>query len=269
MAYDLGAVVRLAVSVTDGSGQPANAGNMALTIGLPDDTTVTVNSVTPASTGSYAYSYATTQAGRHTVRWLATGANAMAYTDVFDVRDQAPVAIVSLGDAKKQLNIAATDTSDDDELRGFITGASLVVERELGTIVARRTFTERCTPDSGGRILLSNVPVLALISVQTLDGATTWNVANLDFVTATGLVAAKTGTPLNGDVDMTYKAGLRIVPDDYQLATLIIIQHLWETQRGTMSVQLGGDGEPWMPGKGYAIPRRAQELLDTQLPGVA
>lgn len=269
MAYDLGAVVQLTVSVTDGAGEPANSGNMALTITLPDDSTVIVDPVTPTATGSYAYAYTTTQAGRHTVRWVGTGANPAAYADVFDVRDQAPVAIVSLADAKKQLNI--TDTGDDDELRGFITGASLAVERELGTVVARRSFTERRTAGSDGRVLLSNVPVLAVTSAGSADGTTTWAAGDLDVDTATGLVTAVAGAaPLVGDIDFTYTAGLRAVPDDYQLATLIVIQHLWETQRGRYGAVPGGSTEPeYMSGRGFALPRRALELLDTSLPGIA
>lgn len=267
MAYDLGTVVPLGATVRDSSGTLANAGNMALTVTLPDDSTVTVDPVTPASTGNYAYDYATTQAGRHLVRWLATGVNAGAYNDVFDVREQTPVAIVSLADAKKQLN--ETDTTDDDEIRGMITGASLAVERHLGTIVARRSFTERRTA-SGGQVLLSNVPVLALASAASADGTTTWDVNDLDVDTTTGLVTAKTGAPLTGDVDFGYTAGLRIVPDDYQLATNIIIQHLWETQRGRYGAVPGGSEEPeYMTGRGFAIPRRALELLDSTLPGIA
>ncbi|WP_435251701.1 hypothetical protein [Streptomyces tendae] len=270
MAYDLGAVARLAVTVTDADGAPANSGTMVLTIGLPDDSTVVVDPVTPAATGSYVHDYTTTQAGRHTVRWLGTGANPTAYTDVFDVRDAAPVALVSLKRAKGQLNIDEDDTSDDDELRGMITGGSLAVERHLGRIVARRSFTERRTPDRQGRVLLSHVPVLALTTVQTPDGATAWDVNDLQFDPDSGLVTAVAGPALRGDVDFTYPAGLRIVPEDYQLATLIIIQHLWETQRGRMGPVMGGGDEPtYVTGKGFALPRRALELLDTPLPGVA
>jgi hypothetical protein len=85
----------------------------------------------------------------------------------------------------------------------------------------------------------------------------------------TGLVAVASGPAFTGALDVTYQAGLAIVPEDYRLAGLIIIQHLWETQRGTMGVQLGGDSETYMPGRGFAIPRRAMELLDPPLPGVA
>ncbi|MCX3064207.1 head-tail connector protein [Streptomyces beihaiensis] len=269
MAYDLGAVAQLDATVTDAAGNPADSDTMTLTITLPDDSTVSVDPVTPTSTGSYSYAYTTTQPGRHLVRWLGTGTNPFAQADVFDVREQAPVAIVSLADAKAQLNEASN--VDDDELRGYVTGASLAVERELGTIVARRPFSERRTADSDGQILLSNVPVLAVTGAVSADGTTTWAAADLDVDTDTGLVTAVAGAaPLAGDVDCTYTAGLRIVPDDYQLATSIIIQHLWETQRGRSGAVPGGSTEPeYMSGRGFALPRRALELLDTPLPGVA
>lgn len=269
MAYDLGDVVPLGVTVKDAGGTLVNAGAMALTITQPDDTTVTVSPVTPVSTGTYTYDFLTLQAGRHLVRWLATGANANAYTDIFDVGAAEPVSIVSLARTKRQLGIAESDQTYDEELRDYVTGGSKAVERQLGTIVARRSFTERRPANACGQILLSNVPVLSVTSAVSADGATTWTVANLHPEPDTGLVYAATGPALRGDVDVIYRAGLRIVPEDYQLATLIIVEHLWETRRGAMGVQLGGENEPWLPGRGFAVPRRAIELLDSTLPGIA
>ncbi|MFJ2004814.1 hypothetical protein [Streptomyces chartreusis] len=269
MMLDLGSIYQVAVDVRDAAGVLADPSSATLTITLPDDTTVTPTVPLPSAVaGQLRVDYVTTQAGRHTWR-LVTASPTTAYTDVFDVAQSAPVAIVSLARAKKQLNIVASDTSDDEELRGFITAAGLAAERQLGTIVARRPFTERCQTDAFGRILLSNVPVLSVTSAVSADGLTTWNAGDLHPEPDTGLVYAAAGPSLRGDVDLVYQAGLRIVPEDYQLATLIIIQHLWETQRGSMGVQLGGEGEPWLPGRGFAVPRRAIELLDSTLPGIA
>ncbi|MCM1972326.1 hypothetical protein [Streptomyces sp. G1] len=266
---DLGSVYQVAVDVRDADGTLTDPVSATLTITLPDGTTVTPAVPLPSSTpGELRVDYVTSQAGRHTWR-LVTTSPTTAYTEVFDVAPSAPISIVSLARAKKQLNIDSSDTTDDEELRGFITGASLAVERHLGQIVARRSFSERCTVDAYGQILLSHVPVLSLTAVASADGATTWTVGDLHADADSGIVHAATGPALTGDVDVTHQAGMRVVPEDYQLATLIIIQHLWETQRGAIGVLLGGEGEAWQPGRGYAIPRRALELLDSPLPGIA
>lgn len=266
---DLGSVYQVAVDVADATGTPANPATAILTITLPDGSTVTPAVPTPTTVGQLRVDYATAQAGRHVWRMVTT-VPTTAYADVFDVQAAAPDSIVSLAEARAQLNMGPTETSDDDELRGFIAAATRAVERELGRTVVRRTYTDRFTlygPTT--QLLLPHVPLLSLTSVVSADGATTWDTANLRADTDTGYVTVVSGPPFTGTVDVVSQAGLAVIPDDYRLAGKIIVQHLWETQRGTMGVQLGGDGEPYMPGRGYAIPRRAQELLDTQLPGVA
>src|SRR4051812_47275294 len=89
VTYDLGDVVPLAVLLTNDAGAAANAGAMVLTVTLPDGTIVQP-AITNGVVGSYTATLATTQAGRHTLRWLATGANAAAYVDEFDVQAADP-----------------------------------------------------------------------------------------------------------------------------------------------------------------------------------
>jgi hypothetical protein len=266
---DLGSVYQVAVDVADASGVLVNPGSATLTITLPDGTIVSPAVPTPATTGKVRVDYVTAQAGRHVWR-LVTSGPVTAYADVFDVRPAMPFGIVSLADARAQLNMAAAETADDDELRGFIGAATGAVERALGRTVVRRSFTDRfAIGGATAELLLRTVPVLSLTSVVSADGATTWSTANLRVDGETGLVTVVSGAALTGTVDVTYQAGDTVIREDYRLAGLIIVQHLWETQRGTMGVQLGGDSEPYVAGRGFAIPRRALELLDTQLPGVA
>lgn len=266
---DLGSVYQVAVDVADASGVLVNPGSATLTITLPDGTIVSPAVPTPTTTGKVRVDYVTAQAGRHVWR-LVTSGPTTAYADVFDVRPAIPGGIVSLADARAQLNMRTTETGDDDELRGFIGAATGAVERALGRRVVRRSFTDRFEVGRAtAELLLRNVPVLSLTSVVSADGATTWSTGNLRVDGETGLVTVVSGAALTGAVDVTYQAGDTVIREDYRLAALIIVQHLWETQRGTMGVQLGGDNEPYMPGRGFAIPRRALELLDTQLPGVA
>ncbi|MBX6358141.1 MAG: hypothetical protein IRZ05_20120, partial [Micromonosporaceae bacterium] len=75
MAWDLGDVVPLSVTVTSASGQPEDATAVHLTITLPDGSTVTQGPIASTSPGVYDYDYATMQAGVHRVRWVATGNN--------------------------------------------------------------------------------------------------------------------------------------------------------------------------------------------------
>jgi hypothetical protein len=266
---DLGAVYQVAVDVADASGTPTNPSSADLTIILPDGTTVSPGVPAPTTTGQVRVDYVTAQAGQHVWR-LVTSGPTTAYADVFDVQPAAPDSIVSLAEARAHLNMGPTETADDDELRSFVAAATRAVERALGRKVVRRTVTDRfffSGPEQ--QLLLRNVPVLSLTSAVSADGATTWNVADLRPDVESGYVTVVSGPALTGIVDFTYQVGMVVVPDDYRLAAKIIIQHLWETQRGTMGVQLGGDDEHYMAGRGFAIPRRALELLDTQLPGVA
>ncbi|MFL6110555.1 MAG: hypothetical protein ACJ786_04280, partial [Catenulispora sp.] len=141
MPFDLGDTARLTATCTDAGGTATNAVGAVLTIGLPDGTTVTP-AVTnpPAATGQYSYDYVTTQAGRHSVRWVFTSP-ACAYTDVLDVRDAVPPLLFSLAAAKKKLGIPATSTGDDDELREFVEATTTAVEFFTGPVVPR-TVTE-------------------------------------------------------------------------------------------------------------------------------
>lgn len=183
------------------------------------------------------------------------------------------MAIVTLSMAKAQLNIDATATSDDSELQTYVDAATAAVETQLGQVVDQQTVVEQLDfPGSATSFLLRSVPVLSLTSLATLDGSQVWAVSpsTMYVDSASGLVTVLSGPPVKGSVLATYQAGYTAVPANFRLAALIIVQHLWETQRGTMgTVMGGGDDSGYVAGRGFAIPRRAIELLGSQLPGVA
>jgi len=182
------------------------------------------------------------------------------------------MAIIDLQAAKKQLNIDPDYTSDDDELQLYMDAVTVPLEKELGHVVELRTFTDLVTVAAGTRsLLLSRVPVADLVSLGRADGSATWPVDDsaLSVDPDSGLLTVVSGPALSGHLAVVYQAGTADIQPNWKLAGLIILQHLWETQRGAMGVQLGGEGEAWTPGRGFAIPRRAVELLETNLPGVA
>jgi hypothetical protein len=86
----------------------------------------------------------------------------------------------------------------------------------------------------------------------------------------TGLVRRRLGTRFYGTYTVTYTSGRADLPAAIRLAVLIIAEHLFETQRRpgfTHRRPAGFGGADGIPdatnpvGTGYAIPSRAQELL--------
>jgi hypothetical protein len=266
--WDLGDVVPLAVDVKNAAGALTNATTIALTITLPDGTTATPTVTNPpAVTGRYTYDYQSAQAGRHTVRWVSTTPNA-AYTDAFDVDVAAPSGVVSLADVKAHLNLTAT--THDEELRLFIDSATDAVEHLVGPVV-KRTVVERVRA-YGAAMILAHVPVVSVTSIAAaITGGTTYEVADLSLSGDAGLLYRLDGASFASTLNVTYVAGRAIVPPAIRLAALIIVGHLWETQRGATPAALAQGAEEAPVLAGFALPNRALELLRPfQLgPGIA
>jgi hypothetical protein len=273
MSIDLGDTYRLTNRNLSAAGDLVTATNMTLTITLPDATTTVVNPVTAASTGVYNYDYATVQAGRHTARWVATGTGAGAYVEVFDVRPADLPYLVSLRDAKETLNLDLATTTYDEELRTYIESATRAAEDQRDEILAKRSFTYECWFDSTSTFVLPRVPVVSLTSITNIETSATRSVSGFHVNTSTGRVHAISGGSLTGHFAIVYLAGYTIVPAAFSLAVRIIIQHLWETQRGPMGASrfAGGlDDAALMRFRAMNIfvPPRAQELLGDRAPMV-
>lgn len=176
--------------------------------------------------------------------------------------------LLTLELAKEQLNI--TTSGQDATVQLWADAATSAVAKALGRAVDEGNFTEEVDLGSGGSgFVLSNVPITGLTSVEAVDGSQTWDVDDLHVNADAGAVSVLSGPSLRGKVAIAYTAGVAVPPANWTVAGLIILQHLWETRRGTMGVSRGGDGEVYMPQLGYAVPRRAVELLGLSLPGVA
>lgn len=278
MAYDLGDVVPLTIDIRDASGALANAGAVVLTIGLPDGTSVTLTTIsTPAitnpTTGRYQANYPPGVAGRFTVSWLATGVNATAYSDTFDVRVAAPAYIISLADAKAQVNIDSTVTTSDEELRPFIEAATLMVERATNEVIVRRSVSETYRLNRpSSRIALRSTPCISLTSVTTIENFFTWDVTKLS-LDPNGVITVQIGSwPLWGNLQIAYLAGYQIVPAHYTMAARMIVQELWTSQRGNKgAMRIGGVGGNFDPVAMAAttIPPAARELLGSPVAGIA
>jgi len=270
MAYDLGDIVGLAVTVKDATGTAANATAVTCTITLPDGTTATP-SVSNAITGSYTVDYSPTLAGRYLVRWLATGTNASSYTDAFTVNDPADLSLLSLTDAKQYLNI--TSSSADEELRQFILEASDIAERLTSRQLRRKTYTEAYSVN-GPYFSLKQQPVISVTTV-TEDGVTL--TAGTDYVLDTALGILYRGSTLSplywhagqDNISVTYVAGEGNPSPTAVLLVKELTRHRWRTQRGASPMGRGGQDD-FIPGGNNIVTYRIKELAELlSIPTVA
>jgi hypothetical protein len=260
--FDLGATARLTAECRDPGGTLTTAVTATVTVTLPDGTNVTP-AITETDTGRYQADYVTTAPGRHAVRWVWTGP-AAAYTDVFDVQEAAPPAILSLADARDHLNLKST--KDDDEVRFWNNATTLAVEYYVGPVTAR-SFTEQHQVRNAAAVVLRRTPVIAVTAVDSvLTGAAAYSPDDLGVDGSTGEVFRLDGGRLSGRLRFTYRAGRTVIAENISGAARIILEHLWLTQRGNRG-GLAGGGQDYnvtelIPGLGYAVPNRALQLLE-------
>lgn len=241
--FEIGDVYPATVTIRDINGNPTNATSVSFTFTLPDGTSTTS---TPTNTGLGAYQvdFPTTQHGLHRLRVVSSGPAAV-YEDAFNVVDTTWPAFVGLAEVKAQLNIPATTTTDDEELRGFILSASAVVESIVGT-VARRTITEKYSGTRQTAIALRRAPVISVGSV-TENGVTL--TPDVDYsVSDAGLLSRiyaqwypRTWRAGSNNIVVTYTAGRSDIPPNIIDATKELIRVNWRPQTGgNYSVFSGG-----------------------------
>jgi len=270
--YEVGQTLTFGLSVYDANGALANVGTIGnATITRPDGTTTTA---TPTNTGTglYTAAHVSTQAGRYRCTFTGSGTNsgALPWTDVADVWPADPRLIISLADAKAELN--HVQNVNDDELRLYIAATTPVLEEIAGRVLAT-TVVE--THNGGkGAVLLDERPT-AITSV-VVDGTTL--VAGTDYVAnlASGMVyAGSSDSPSRFDfgrqnVVVTYTAGASTVDPNVVAAARVIVAHMYSVgQQGRRRSQT----EEVVLGSGYSVPRRAVELLRNRrayrMPGMA
>jgi hypothetical protein len=229
VAYDFGDTVVLGIEVRDAAGALTNATTNVLTITRPDGTT-TVPSTANPGTGQYTATYVPTQSGHHAWAWPTTSP-ATSETGAFDVLDPLPPMLVSLADAKRHLNIPATETSNDAELREFIEAVTRPIEAKVGAIV-RRTVTTTIYPYCD-EVALPYFPVISITSGAIIRDGSAVTVTSLVVETG-GILRDKGYSPLPFEPwTLTYVVGRPVIPAEIRNATLNIIKDLWTSQRGS------------------------------------
>lgn len=263
MAIDLGDIYPLSIQIRNEEGSLANAGNVALTISLPDGSSINNASIAPTVEGVYDYNFQTTQVGKHIARWEATGANASAHASTFYVNPTDTGEFISLSQFKSY--IKKTSTGDDDVIRTFIAGACDVINDRCGQ-VAPIMVVEDVTSNRHGLARLMKSPIISVTSIQRLPGLV--SVVAADPVTGTpGWKIDNPHWPLNigtqGTFRVTYRAGLIEIPQRYILAALELTRYLWKTSQQALGGNrpTAGTDEMVINGVSYAMPYNVRQLL--------
>lgn len=253
MPFDLGDVVPLTVEIRDEDGALGDPGGIALSIVKPDNTVDTPTPTNP-STGIYRFDYTPILSGRYSVRWVATGINASAYTDAFDVREAVPPLLFSLSDAKSILG--RTSATDNEKIRDYLESATDTVEHFVGAVV-RRVVSERLEASGMHDYFVPKVlPIITLTSITPIyTGGITYAAGDFDVDPGTGIVQEKHGRVIVGPLRIVYVAGRSIVPAAIRDAGRIILQYYWSKQIGPM-----GNPREQRPSP-TEIPGQAMELL--------
>ncbi len=275
--YPTGQPVRLSTTVRDLAGALVNATVLTLTIQKPDATQQSYSTPTNDGTGLYHQDIPAAdlaQVGRYPYKWVATGTGAGVADSAFDMYDPFDPTVMSLTDAKAQLNI--TSTANDEELRFFMDATTRIIEGFVGP-VGRRTYSETVYPVQY-RFATRRRPLISVTSVVSqVPGGPTYDPTLLLIDGPTGVCRQASGIEFIGPLTVVYVAGRIEVSANIEHAGRIILQQLWTTQRGG-AVRPGMGGgvgdrnvlEQQLAAQGFVIPPRAVELLSPDLqPGFA
>lgn len=176
------------------------------------------------------------------------------------------MSLISLEQAHAHLNMEDPSEENDVELQRFIDAAVGSMEQSTRLTIDPRPVTETHTVPLSGVIVLRQAPVIDVTGIRSLSDGSDVDITDL----VTRLDVGTFVAPTVGDIEVTYMAGMVDPPARYIVAGLIIVAHLWQTQRVPMSGRRtfsgGADNGSMEMGTGWAIPRAASDLLDAAAP---
>lgn len=287
--FPLGQPVRQSTTVrqlnVDGTTTLVNATTLTLVVKLAqaDGTQLTTGTyASPVNDGPGLYHQDIpvtdlTAVGHYQYVWTSTGTGAGVSFGDFDVFDPFETAVLPLQDAKDALNIPQATTTNDTQIQRLIATIESCLESYTGGPLVNRTITERSEMMHGQTVIpVRQRPLVSVTSIASASGGNIDISAGLDLDANAGLIRRKLGLPFYGPFFSwlpvcypTYVAGWGTsVPAAFGSASAIILQHLWQTQRGPALLPMGGEEMVSLPGFGFAIPDQAAELLDGSQGGV-
>ena len=258
---------------------PTDGGALTLTVTKPDGTLLAPYTPThDGAAGSGLYHQIIpiadlTLLGTYKWKLAVTGAGAGGTYGAFEVFDPNESVIITLDDARTQLQVDPTDHSDDDWIREQLAGITAVVEQYKHEVIVKRSVLDEIEV-SGWRypqkFRVWSAPLISLTSVVSWDGLTTWDVTQMR-ASSSGLIRVVAGPIVSGLVDVTYQAGYATIPENYQQGAAVILQHLYETRRGPGTIPGGVIGQEDFYNRAvpFDFPNKAKEWLGPPRPLVA
>lgn len=271
--YAQGQPVTVSATITNNATPPVlvDAGTLTLTVQKPDASSQSYATPAHDSTGKYHQDIPATDLailGHYQYKWVSTGTGAGVIPGAFEVYDPFEVTVLSLQDAKDTINIPQSTTTFDAEIYRKVATIEANIEKTIGGPVITRTISNERQRVTGGyrTFALRYRPLVSVTSIVDVASGVAMSLSDLDPDYTTGILRRKLDLPFwsRGPYYLiTYTAGLgTAVPASIGEAAAVILQHLWETQRGVSSApQWAGEQTVTLPGWGYAIPNRAAELL--------
>lgn len=286
MIYNLGTTVPL-TWFNDG----VSLGSASLAVTDPNGKTYT-QTVSDGGSGTYTANFTPTIYGRFTVLWTASQAGVEGSSqDVFEVRPDAPVALISVADFVDWANLPdAQAKTDANKIQSLIEAASRIAVDITGPQTVQ-TFTEWF---DGGIATISPTykPVIQVLGAAEYYGISEFILTEqpLGFQTDafaftvdyfTGQITRRTYGGAQAqfaigskNVRIIYTAGRAYIPENVQIAVKELVR-FWYVHTQTPSGRggrnsLGGEDLSTVS-LGYAIPNFVVEMLqpDWRGPGIA
>jgi hypothetical protein len=192
--------------------------------------------------------------------------------------------VVTLQQAKDFLNISSTDA--DAEIPFYIKAAQRVWANRGGPLGSTASPVDEWH-DGGGEIVVTRlVPISSVQLVAETTGSSAQTLTEADPGTSSdgfaysvdlesGTFIRRTGGRATAfargvrNIHIQYTPGYDSVPEDIQEAVLLLVKHMWDTQRG-IGRRPGTGGDEPVPGSSFSWPRRVEEILvGYTLPGIA
>ena len=181
------------------------------------------------------------------------------------------LSILTLDEAKQQLNIPTDRTSSDEEITAYIDAVTDAVEGIVGSVDA--TAVTQTTQARNGVLVLDRLPVVSVTAATDVASQAAVDTSGWVVDSASGVVSTTTGGSVpTGVLRVSYLTGRAAQAAGVDLAARIIVQHLWQTQRGPSArTRSAPEDVSVVPGFAFAVPNRAVQLLERyrSLPGVA